>query len=150
MNPQNRCAWLLALSLSLTVCGSVAASGLPATGLGQSWPATTDVSSRPEWHVYLFQRGNTRYIQVNDSNGTVRGAFAKTPYALVGLPIGADAGNLATPDEPLPSPASKTVVPLYSGDGVQVFAAPQANGAVRLMAVGSECKNPLDCSKISL
>ena len=77
-----------------------------------------------------------------------RGAFARTPYSLVGLPIGTDANNLSTPDEPLPAPASRTSVEVYSGDGVKAFVAPQADGTVRLMLVPGECKDdPIECNK---
>lgn len=147
MYPRTRNSRLLAVALFFAVCGTAAASGLPQTGLGQSWPNTTDVSTSPDWHVYLFQRGNTKYVQINDANGTVRGAFAKTPYSVIGLPIGIDANNLSTPDEPLPPPASRTSIPVYSGDGVQVFVAPQSSGSVRLMMVQSDCKgDPTECS----
>ncbi|MDF3980474.1 hypothetical protein P3W24_00410 [Luteibacter sp. PPL201] len=114
------------------------------SGLGQSWPNASDVSSSPNYHVYVFQRGNTRYIQVNDSNGNVRGAFARTPYSLVGLPIGTS--QLATPDEPLPPPSSSTGETVYEGNGVKVFIAPQPDGSSRLMAVPGDCTTPVTCS----
>jgi hypothetical protein len=146
MNLHIRSALLSALMLSIVVCGSAAAGELPETGLGQSWPNAPDVSTRPDWHVYLFKRGNTHYVQVNDAQGVVRGAFARTPFAVVGLPIGTDATNLATPDEPLPPPTSKSYQSVYSGDGVQVFVAPQPNGSVRMLLL-ADCKDPVECSK---
>ncbi|MGF6494976.1 hypothetical protein ABIE56_003174 [Luteibacter sp. 621] len=140
------------LPLAALITGFVAGPALAAspavTGLGQSWPNTTDVSSSPNWHVYVFVRGNTRYIQINDAQGVVRGAFARTPYSLMGLPIGSDAGNLATPDEPLPAPASTSTIEVYSGYGVKAYVAPQADGTARLMLVEGDCKNdPIECSK---
>lgn len=114
------------------------------SGLGQSWPNATDVSSSPNYHVYVFQRGNTRYIQVNDANGNVRGAFARTPYSLVGLPIGT--AELATPDEPMPAPSSKTGETIYQGNGIQIFAAPQPSGTVRMMAAPGDCKDLSECT----
>ncbi|UPG93872.1 hypothetical protein [Luteibacter aegosomatissinici] len=130
------------------LAGSAAAASPAVTGLGQSWPNTTDVSASPNWHVYVFVRGNTRYIQINDAQGVVRGAFARTPYTVVGLPVGTDAGNLSTPDEPLPAPASRVSTQVYSGDGIQVFVAPQTDGTARLMAVGGDCKgDPIECNK---
>lgn len=130
------------------LAGPVLAATPPATGLGQSWPNTPDVSTHPNWHVYVFARGSTRYIQINDAQGVVRGAFARTPYSLVGLPIGTDAGNLSTPDEPLPPPASRQSVQVYQGDGVQAFVAPQPDGTARLMLVSSDCKaDPINCNK---
>lgn len=62
-----------------------------ATGLGQSWPNTGDVSSSPRWHVYVFERDGIRYIQVNDLNGTVRASFAAVDGAFLVLPAGVDA-----------------------------------------------------------
>lgn len=121
-----------------------AAGAQAVSGLGQSWPNAQDVSSSPNYHVYVFERGNTRYIQVNDANGNVRGAFARTPYSLVGLPIGT--AELATPDEPMPAPASTTGENVYQGNGIKVFAAPQPNNTMRLMAAPGGCDNPKDCT----
>lgn len=116
------------------------------TGLGQSWPNATDVSLSPNYHVYVFERGNTRYIQVNDANGTVRGAFARTPYSLVGLPVGTGATELATPDEPLPAPASTTGETVYRGNGIQILVAPQPTGTARMMAAPGDCKDLGECT----
>jgi len=115
------------------------------SGLGQSWPNAADVSTSPRYHVYVFERGGTRYIQVNDANGTVRGAFARTPYKLTGLPIGID--SLATPDERLPAPVSTAVESVYDDGSVQLFVAPQPDGTARLMLVPADCKsNPVECT----
>ncbi|UPG88500.1 hypothetical protein L2Y96_13840 [Luteibacter aegosomaticola] len=134
--------------LAALLAGPALAAAPAANGLGQAWPNTTDVSANPNWHVYVFARGSTRYIQINDAQGVVRGAFARTPYSLVGLPIGTDAGNLSTPDEPLPAPASRASVQVYSGDGVQAYVAPQADGTARLMLVPTDCKSdPIECNK---
>ena len=89
---------LLALPLGVTAVHAQTAL----SGLGQpSTSAVGDVSSSANYHVYVFARGGTRYIQVNDAGGAVRGAFAVTAYKAVGLPIGSDASRLATPDEPV-------------------------------------------------
>ena len=58
--------------MSLTSMGAMAANSLPSSGLGQSWPNTTDVSASPHWHVYVFQRNGVRYVQINDLSGKVR------------------------------------------------------------------------------
>lgn len=147
MRPFARRTLSLTLFIALSAaCGAALATNASAGGLGETWPNAADVSSSPNWHVYVFQRGNTRYIQVNDTQGKVRGAFARTPYSLVGLPIGSDATNLATPDEPMSKPASTAGETVYRGNGVQVFVAPQADGTARLMAVMSDCTNPAVCS----
>jgi hypothetical protein len=145
MNP--RTTLCLALTAML-VAGPALAASAPTTGLGEAWPNATDVSTNPNWHVYVFQKGGTRYIQVNDARGAVRGAFARTAYALKGLPIGSDADNAATPDDPLPAPAATVAVQVYDGDGVVGYVAPQADGTARLMLVPTECKgDPIECSK---
>lgn len=144
----NRRITLCLALAALFVGGPALATSAPNTGLGGTWPNATDVSTNPNWHVYVFQKGDTRYIQINDATGAVRGAFARTPYALKGLPIGSDANQLATPDEPLPAPASANSVQVYSGDGVEGYVAPQADGTARLMLVPTECKgDPVECSK---
>jgi hypothetical protein len=137
-------ASLITLSVALGTGAAHAQTSL--SGLGQSWPNTTDVSTSPNYHVYVFQRGATHYIQVNDANGTVRGAFARTAYALVGLPIGVDATRLATPDEPLPVPASTTGETVYDDGAVKLFVAPQSDGTMQMMMVGSDCKTPPECA----
>jgi hypothetical protein len=137
---------LLASFVALALGIGAANAQTAIAGLGQSWPNATDVSSSPNYHVYVFERGGTRYIQVNDASGTVRGAFARTAYALVGLPIGTDATRLATPDEPLPAPASTAGETVYNDGSVQLFVAPQDSGTARLMLVPSECKNPVECT----
>ncbi|HXP01253.1 MAG TPA: hypothetical protein VN813_12180 [Luteibacter sp.] len=137
---------LLASLITLSLGAGVAQAQTALAGLGQSWPNATDVSTSPNFHVYVFERGGTRYVQVNDANGTVRGAFARTAYSLVGLPIGVDATRLATPDEPLPPPASTAGETVYKDSSVQVFAAPQTDGTMRLMMVGAECKTPIECA----
>jgi hypothetical protein len=116
------------------------------SGLGQAWPNATDVSASPNYHVYVFQRGTTRYIQVNDATGKVRGAVARTPYSLIGTPVGSDATNVSTPDEPLAAPASTAGETVYKDDAVQIYVAPQADGTMRIMAVSSECTNPRECN----
>lgn len=136
---------LSALLLASLIAAPFSANAQQAfSGLGQSWPNATDVSSSPNYHVYVFERGNTRYIQVNDANGNVRGAFARTPYSLVGLPIGT--AELATPDEPMPAPASSAGETVYQGNGIKVFAAPQPNNTMRLMAAPVGCDNPANCT----
>lgn len=133
------------VAISIGFGAAHAQTALSGSGLGQSWPNAADVSTNPNYHVYVFERSGTRYIQVNDANGVVRGAFARTPYKLMGLPIGTD--TLATPDEPLPAPASTVVESVYDDGTVQVFVAPQPDGTARLMLVPADCKNnPVECT----
>ncbi|MDY1548633.1 hypothetical protein [Luteibacter sahnii] len=137
----------LLLATALVVMPVAAGAQQAITGLGQSWPNSTDVSSSPNYHVYVFQRGNTRYVQVNDANGNVRGAFARTPYSIIGLPVGADAANLATQDEPLPPATNTSSEKVYEDSGIKVFVSPQPSGAYRVMAVSGDCKgDPQECT----
>lgn len=142
-------ALCLALATVLVAGRAISAdTPVSSTGLGETWPNATDVSVNPNWHVYVFQKGGTRYIQINDNSGSVRAAIARTPYTVVALPIGSDAGNVATPDEPLPAPASRVSTLVYQDTAIKVFVAPQANGTNRMMAVAGECKgDPIECSK---
>lgn len=136
------------LFLAIAIGFTAPALASPAsTGLGEKWPNATDVSVSPDWHVYTFDKNGTKYIQINDAVGNVRAALARTPYAVVGLPIGSDAGNVATPSEPLPAPASRTSTLLYQDSSLKVFVAPQVNGTARMMAVPGDCTDPLACSK---
>jgi hypothetical protein len=133
---------LLVLPLGI---GAVHAQSATA-GLGQSWPATTDVSSNPGYHVYLFQRGSNHYIQVNDANGNVLGAFVKTAYSLVGLPVGGAGNTLATPDEPLATPPATAGDLVYSDGATSVYVAPKPGGGMQLLAVPGDCTNPKQCT----
>ena len=137
---------LLASCVTLSLFVGAAQAQTALSGLGQAWPNATDVSSSPNYHVYVFQRGGTRYIQVNDANGNVRGAFARTTYSLVGLPVGVDASRLATPDEPMPAPASTSGETVYQDNSVKVFVSPQPDGTMQLRAVGGDCTNPVECT----
>ena len=137
----------LAVSLSLVTFGIGAAQAQSAvSGLGQQWPNTTDVSASPNYHVYVFQRGSSKYIQVNDASGKVRAAVMVTPTGRYGTPVGSDAAEVATTSEPLAAPASTTSETVYSDGTTQVAVAPQADGTARVMAVAVGCKNPVECS----
>lgn len=116
-----------------------------ATGLGQSWPAATDVSSSGHFHVYVFQRAGVRYIQVNDLDGKVRGAFGVVGGQVFALPMGLDATRLATPADATPAPSTQGSEVVYRSDDVQVIAYPQPSGDLLLRAIQSECKDPDEC-----
>lgn len=134
------------LAASAVCTSAFAADHASFTGLGQAWPNAPDVSASPHWHVYAFERGGVRYIQVNDLNGTVRAAFATSNGAFLSLPIGLDASRLATPQDPLPAPASTAGEIVYHDDAVQLLVAPQADGTVQLRAAEGTCTDPIECS----
>ncbi|WP_266182227.1 hypothetical protein [Dyella humicola] len=145
----NRFARFAAVGLLVMASGissAMATGGLSSTGLGQSWPNATDVSASPRWHVYVFQREGIRYIQVNDLNGKVRTAFAAASGNFLGLPVGVDSAGLATPQEPLPPPASKRGEIVYQDAAVKVFVAPQADGTLRVFAASGDCTDPIECT----
>jgi hypothetical protein len=128
-------------------------------GLGQAWPNAQDVSASANWHVYVFTVNGIQYVQVNDLNGNVRGAFAAANGQFLVLPMGRDAQRVSTPQQPLT--LSSSVVPLtsyaetvYRDGTVQVVATPLSNGATMFTAAPATTSatttstpcNLLDCS----
>jgi hypothetical protein len=139
---------VLAGLLLAGLSGAALAAQPAATGLGQAWPNTTDVSASPNWHAYVFMLGGVKYIQVNDRNGNVIGAVGTSNGQFITLPIGTFAqlvstpqqpAAVATPDQPATSPTT-----VYQDGAVQVTATPQTDGTVRLMAA-STC-DPIECN----
>ncbi len=144
-----RISRLVAAGLMLVTMGStqvMAADAVPASGLGQSWPNATDVSSSPRWHVYVFERNGVRYVQVNDLNGKVRAAFATSGGNFLALPLGSDATRLATPEEPLVATGLTQGDIVYQDVTTRVLVAPQADGTARVYAASGDCKDPIECS----
>lgn len=130
----------LAGLLGLILSTSALATQPPSTGLGQSWPNATDVSASPDFHVYVFVRDGINYIQVNDSNGTVRAAYATASDAVLPLPVGVDAQNATVTSEGSDSSSAETV---YSDDTTKVTVTPQSNGS--LVVHASHCTDPYNC-----
>jgi hypothetical protein len=141
-----RLAMTSLLALGLVSVSAMAASGPPSTGLGQSWPNATDVSASPHWHVYVFERNGVRYVQINDLSGKVRAAFAASSGNFLALPVGSDAARLATPQEPLPLPASTSGETVYKDATLKVFVAPQSNGTLQVFTSNGDCTDPIECS----
>ncbi|MBB6186987.1 hypothetical protein [Rhodanobacter sp. MP7CTX1] len=139
---------VLAGLLGLVLSTSALAAKLPSTGLGQSWPNTTDVSASPRYHVYLFARDGIRYIQVNDSSGNVRAAFATANQVIFVLPIGADAQAAGTSQKSSTQTAAantSSTEMVYSDNVVQVTATPQPDGTLLVSASLAGCTNPYNC-----
>lgn len=145
MRPFHRHALIAALST--VVAGSAAAATPAVTGLGQAWPNAADVSASPHFHVYAFQKQGVRYLQINDTNGTVRGAIALIGDEALDLPIGEDASRWvisATPVSPTSTASGETV---YRDGATTVSATPKADGTMRLMLAPTDCKgNPPECA----
>lgn len=157
-----------ALGVGLIVMGlsaPVFAAQPLGAGLGQAWPNAQDVSASPHWHVYVFSANGVQYVQVNDLNGNVRGAFAAANGQFLVLPMGRDFQRISTPQQPLA--LSSTVVPLdryaetvYSDGNIRLNAVPLSNGTVQFTAtplqaattannVGTTvapCDDPENCS----
>jgi hypothetical protein len=138
---------VLAASLAVLFSGA-AWSGAPSTGLGQAWPNTTDVSSSPHFHAYLFARDGIEYVQINDLRGTVRAAFAAAPGTVLVLPIGVDAVHAGTANNAVSSNTAETV---YQDKTVSVSATPQSDGSLQLNAsptLSAICTDPGECGDI--
>jgi hypothetical protein len=132
---------VLAGLFGLVLSTSALAAQAPSTGLGQQWPNATDVSSSPDFHVYVFTRDGINYIQVNDSNGTVRAAYATASDAVLPLPVGVDAQNATvTTDASDNSTSAETV---YSDTSTTVTVTPQSNGS--LVVTAMHCTDPFNC-----
>ena len=138
-------AGLIVLGLSAPAFATEA----PVAGLGQAWPNAPDVSASPHWHVYVFVRDGVRYIQVNDLNGNVRGAFATANGQFLVLPMGRDADRVSTPQQAaknvvrIPAHAYRETV--YHDSTVQVAAVSLTSDSVLLYAT-SPCDDPEQCS----
>ena len=147
LNPRNvvRVALLAALAVSTTAM----ARQFPATGLGQSWPNASDVSSSPRFHVYVFVKDGVRYVQVNDLNGKVRGAFAAANGQFLVLPIGSDAAHASAGPNASALTAAATGAngeTVYRDGDLRVTVTYLANGATALDAESTPCTDPVECS----
>lgn len=130
--------------VSTLVAGAATATPSPVTGLGQSWPDTPDVSISPVFHVYRFDKQGVRYVQINDGNGTVRGAVAYIDGQTLELPIGVDASRWRVVEAASPDPSDVTV---YRDDGMTIRATPQPDGTMPLTLLPTDCKaHPENCS----
>ncbi|RUL66069.1 hypothetical protein EKH79_05070 [Dyella dinghuensis] len=136
----------MALSLSVSALAQA-----PTTGLGQSWPNATDVSVSPHYHVYVFVRDGIRYIQINDANGTVRGAVATAGGQTLVLPIGTDASSVQVSQGSVQNADASTAATtetVYNDSATQITATPQSTGAVTFAISNSAglCSDPTKCN----
>lgn len=128
----------------LTAAGAAFAAPPSTTGLGTSWPNTTDLSANPHYHVYRFERGGVRYVQVNDAAGNVRGAIGYVGGQVIDLPIGVDASRWTVVND---TSVPRTGEPVYRDELMSISITPQANGTARMMVM-PECEgDPLECGK---
>ena len=131
---------LFALALVLSPLAAHAADAT--SGLGQAWPNAPDVSASPRWHVYVFERDGVRFVQVNDANGRVLGAFATAGGQFLVLPMGTGANlSIAAAGS---TPTAGEVV--YTDGTVQVTATATSDGLLNLRAADTPCSDPVECS----
>lgn len=145
------CSTILAAFLAMGISGTALADGPAASGLGQAWPNTTDVSASPNWHAYVFVLGGVKYVQINDLNGNVLGAIGTANGQFITLPIGKFSQLVSTPQQPAAttSVASPITAPtvVYQDSATQITATPQSNGTLTLNAVStSSTCDPIDCN----
>ena len=141
-------------ALFVALLSTAAFAQPPATGLGQSWPNATDVSVSPHYHVYVFAREGIRYIQINDLNGTVRGAVALADNVVLVLPVGADAQYVTTQNgASLAGAGNAGATETVYGDGrTRITATATNTGAVLINVAATPasmptiCTNPANCT----
>jgi len=136
------------VGLAVGLCGTAVAAS-PSTGLGQSWPNAPDVSTNPNFHVYVFDFGGIRYIQVNDINGNVLGSVGSAGGTFLTLPIGRYANLVDTPSQPATLPAATQPAaapkPIYDDGTTAITVTPLSNGAMQLRAADT-CGDPVTCN----
>ncbi|GAB2546683.1 hypothetical protein [Rhodanobacter koreensis] len=142
---------VLAVLALLTMClsGTVFAQATTA-GLGQSWPNTKDVSTSPNYHVFVFMLAGIRYIQVNDFYGNILGSVGTANGQYITLPIGRFAQQVATPQQPATTTnATPAAAPasVYNDGTTTITATPMSDGTLRLNAAAAQTQcDPVDCN----
>ncbi len=86
-------------------------------GLGLPFPTAPDMAPNPAWQVYEFERDGIRYLQINDSSGSVRVAVGHIDGTFWVLPVGTDADRVAVASDPVPAGTPTT---LYRSEELQV------------------------------
>ena len=97
---------MAASSVTYAKCGCPSdGAGAPAaaSGLGQAFPAASDLASDSAWQVYEFERDGIRYTQVNDQYGSVRAAVGRIGNTFWTMPIGSDADRVRVQGDAAPA-----------------------------------------------
>lgn len=136
-----RKALLVSLASVGLTTGVFAQTSTPSEGLGQSWPNAADMSTSPNWHVYVFKLHGIKYIQVNDLDGHVHAAVATAAGTVVVLPMGVDAQDVRTS----PTNTSSNARTIYNDGATSVMAEPQSAGTTQFF-VEDTCTDPVSCS----
>jgi hypothetical protein len=94
------------------------------TGLGESAPDASDLSSDPAWKIFQFERDGIRYLQVNDTANSARAAIGQIGATAWVLPIGRDADRVSIQAN-TQSPVTGRI--LYRDDEIEVVHYRQSN-----------------------
>lgn len=145
---RSRRAAIFAALLTMGLAGVASASTPPATGLGQAWPNTPDVSVSPNYHAYVFMLGGIQYIQINDLGGNVLGSVGTAAGQFITLPIGKFAQLVSTPQQPAALTTSATPIAapttVYNDGTTTITATPMSDGTTQLN-VAAICSDPASC-----
>lgn len=136
--------------LALATSGAAFADQPPASGLGQSWPNASDVSSNPNFHAYVFTIGGINFVQINDANGNVLGAVGAAGGQFITLPVGRFSQLVVTPQQPaaVPTAATPTTTPttVYQDNATTVTATTLSDGTTQLRAAAACAGDPMVCN----
>jgi hypothetical protein len=135
-------AGMIALGTACTAAAQTSPPAAAATGLGESWPNSPDVSANPNWHVYVFHKDGIRYVQINDRNGNILAAVGEATGMVFALPIGMDAQRVQVSSA---RDGGITSQPVYQDAEVTLMMAPQDDGSLGVLAMSS-CTDPGVCT----
>ncbi|WP_232820882.1 hypothetical protein [Dyella sp. C11] len=138
--------------LALASSGAALADQPPASGLGQSWPNASDVSSNPNFHAYVFTLGGIQFVQINDTNGNVIGAVGTANGQFITLPVGRFSQLVTTPQQgPAVTPAAAAAAPttVYQDSATTVTATALSDGTLQLKAAAACSGDPAVCNSHS-
>ncbi|AWH52922.1 hypothetical protein C1924_06895 [Stenotrophomonas sp. ESTM1D_MKCIP4_1] len=112
-------ALLLAAPVAAFACCPSGGQGVAAarTGLGESQPATLDLSADPAVQVYTFEREGVSYYQVNDLAGEVKLIIARIDGTFWTLPAGKREARVSLPSKVLALPKNARRSIVYRGEG---------------------------------
>ncbi|KAF1005444.1 MAG: hypothetical protein GAK28_03196 [Luteibacter sp.] len=86
---------------------------LSGNDLGASAPSRPNYSLSANWQVYVYSRGNVRFVQINDAVGVVRIVVGSSLGSLLSLPLGVDADRVT-----MGSPTGGTIV--YRDSSIEI------------------------------
>jgi hypothetical protein len=136
--------------LALALSGAAFADQPPASGLGQSWPNASDVSSSPNFHAYVFTLGGIQFVQINDLNGNVIGAVGSSNGQFITLPVGRFSQLVSTPQQApaVSTSATPTTSPttVYQDSATTVTATSLSDGTMQLRALSTGTCDPEICN----